>query len=244
MASGLVSTFRGYSPGKCSRARSAPARPGPPSLGGITTITGAEILARARAAPPRAGAVRLVGIDGFSGAGKTTLAMALRRADPTVTVLSLETFYLGWAGLAAGPGRAAHQVVAPLARGEVPVVEPWDWRHDRVAPPRRRPVGPLVVVEGCGAGVPPLRGALSLLVWVDAEPAERECRLHARDDWAVYAPHRAAFERQEQALAATHGTRAAADVVVTRAADGSWSSAGAEDDEWVRSGRDGDEGPA
>ena len=206
-------------------------------------MRGAHLLERARAAPARAGTVRLLGIDGFSGAGKTTLADDLRRADPTVTVLSLETFYLGWEGLAAGPRRAREQLVEPLRRGEVPVVEPWDWRHDRVAAPQRRPVGPLVVVEGCGAGAPPLREALSLLVWVDADPDERERRLHARDDWAVYAPHRAAFERQERALAATHGTRAAADVVVTRVEDG-WRARRADGDEWVRSGRDGDEGPA
>ena len=98
-------------------------------------------------------------------------------------------------------------------------------------------------MEGCGTGAPPLREALSLLVWVDADPDERERRLRGRDDWTVYAPHRAAFERQEQALAAAHGTRAAADVVVRRAADGSLTSP-AGGDEWVRSGRDGDEGPA
>jgi len=203
----------------------------------------AHLLERARAAPPRAGAVRLLGIDGFSGAGKTSLADDLRRADPTITVLSIETFYLGWDGLAAGPRRAHEQLVEPLRSGEVPVVEPWDWRHDRLASPRRRPVGGLVVVEGCGAGALPLRAALSLLVWVDAGPAERERRLRARDDWAVYAPHRTAFERQEQALAAAHGTRAAADVVVTRAADGRLTDS-PDGDEWVRSGRDGDEGPA
>jgi hypothetical protein len=203
----------------------------------------AHLLERARAAPPRAGTVRMLGIDGFSGAGKTTLALDLRRADPTTTVLSIETFYLGWDGLAAGPRRAREQLADPLRRGEVPVVEPWDWRHDRVAAPRRRPVGALVVVEGCGTGAPPLREALSLLVWVDADPDERERRLRGRDDWTVYAPHRAAFERQEQALAATHGTRAAADVVVTRAADGRLSSP-TSGDEWVRSWRDGDEGPA
>ena len=98
-------------------------------------------------------------------------------------------------------------------------------------------------MEGCGAGVPPLREALSLLVWVDADPAERERRLHAREDWAVYAPHRAGFERQEQALAAAHGTRSAADAIVTRVVDG-WFTGPADGDEWVRSGRDGDEEPA
>jgi hypothetical protein len=145
-------------------------------------------------------------------------------------VLSIETFYLGWEGLAAGPPRAHEQVVLPLIRGDVPVVEPWDWRHDRVAHPRPRPVGPVVVLEGCGAGARPLRDAFSLLVWVDAEPAERERRLHARDDWALYAPHRSTFERQEQELAATEGTRAAADVVVTHAVDGTWFTSDAHPD--------------
>ena len=206
------------------------------SLGHIETITAADLLARVRAVPPRAGTVRLLGVDGFSGAGKTTLATDLHRADPTLTVLEIETFYLGWDGLAAGPRRAHEQVVLPLERGEVPVVEPWDWRHDRVARPRRRPVGPVVVLEGCGAGARPLRDAFSLLVWVDADPAEREHRLHDRDDWESYAPHRAAFERQEQALAATEGTRAAADVVVTRASDGTWLRGRPDDPESVRSG--------
>jgi hypothetical protein len=151
-------------------------------------------------------------------------------------VLSIETFYLGWDGLAAGPRRAHEQVVLPLVRGEVPVVEPWDWRHDRVAPARPRPVGPVVVLEGCGAGARPLRDAFSLLVWVDAEAAERERRLHDRDDWEIYAPHRAGFERQEQALAAAEGTRAAADVVVTQASGGTWSGGPPDDPESVRSG--------
>jgi uridine kinase len=178
----------------------------------------------------------VLGVDGFSGAGKTTLATDLRRADPTLTVLSLETFYLGWDGLAAGPPRAHEQLVLPLRRGEVPVVEPWDWRHDRVAPARPRPVGPVVVLEGCGAGARPLRDAFSLLVWVDADPAVRERRLLERDDREIYAPHRARFERQEQDLAAAEGTRAAADVVVTRASDGTWFTGRHGHPESVRSG--------
>ena len=205
----------------------------------------AHLLDRARAAPPRAGTVRLLGIDGFSGAGKTTLAVELRRADPTVTVLSLETFYLGWDGLAAGPRRAHEQLVGPLTRGEVPVVEPWDWRHDRVAPRRRRPVGPLVVLEGCGAGAQPLRAALSLLVWVDADPrragapAARPGRLGGlrpapgglRAPGA--GPRRGPRHAGAARTSSSPGPRT--DASTRAAADG---------DEWVRSGRDGDEGPA
>lgn len=205
-------------------ARRGDREPGPGrSLGAIETITAADLLARARTAPPRAGRTRLVGIDGFSGAGKSTLAGELHDADPTLSVLCLERFYLGWDGLAAGPPRAVEQVVEPLTRGVAPVVEPWDWRRDRVAPARPEPVADLVVLEGCGAGARPLRPAYSLLVWVDADPAERERRLHARDDWVDYAPHRASFERQERALAAADGARAAADVVLAWGGDG-WSA--------------------
>lgn len=163
-------------------------------------------------------------IDGFSGAGKTTLARALRRADPEVTVQSIEAFYLGWDGLAAGPRRAAEQLLEPVRRGEVPEVSPWDWRRDEVAPARRRAVSGLLVLEGVGAAARPLRDLASLSVWVDAPAATRDARLRERDDWAGYAPHRAAFERQEQALAAAEHTRDAVDVVVTQVGP-----------EWVRS---------
>lgn len=154
-------------------------------------------------------------MDGFSGAGKTTLARELRRADRDVTVQSIEAFYLGWDGLVAGPGRAAEQLVDPLRRGVVPEVAPWDWRRGEVAPARRRVVSGLLVLEGVGAAARPLREAASLSVWVDTPAAERDARLRERDDWATYAPHRAAFEAQEQALAVSEGTRDAVDLVVT-----------------------------
>ncbi|MEJ2870077.1 hypothetical protein WCD74_20075 [Actinomycetospora sp. OC33-EN08] len=185
----------------------------------IEPITAADLLARARGRERHP----VVVIDGFSGAGKTTLARELAEADPGVTVESIETFYLGWDGLAAGPRRASEQLVEPLRRGEVPVVSPWDWRRDQVGPSRRWVVSGLLVLEGVGAAARPLRDAASLSVWVDATPAERDARLRARDDWADYAPHRAGFERQEQALEAAEGTRAAVDVIVRR--DGG---------EWVR----------
>ncbi|WP_018330468.1 hypothetical protein [Actinomycetospora chiangmaiensis] len=132
-----------------------------------------------------------------------------------MTVQSIEPFYLGWDGLAAGPVRAADQLLEPLRRGDVPEVAPWDWRRGEVAPSRRRVVSGLLVLEGVGAAARPLRDAASLSVWVDAPAADRGARLRGREDWATYAPHRAAFERQEQALAASEGTRAAVDVVVT-----------------------------
>lgn len=171
--------------------------------------------------PPSAGATVLVGIDGFSGAGKTALAEDLARHDE-ITVVSIEEFYVGWAGLAEGPARAVAGLVEPLRRGETPRWRPWDWEHDTEGPAQDRPLSSTVVVlEGCGAGARVLREHEALTVWVDADAQEREGRLRDREDWPLYAPHRDAWRRTEQALAEREGLPGAADVVVRRRADGS-----------------------
>ncbi|GAA4933301.1 hypothetical protein EV188_103637 [Actinomycetospora succinea] len=171
--------------------------------------------------PASVGATVLVGIDGFSGAGKTALADDLG-AREDITVVSIEEFYLGWAGLGDAPARAVAGLVEPLRRGEVPRWRAWDWEHDTEGPERARPVTTRVVVlEGCGAGARLLREHEALTVWVDADAQEREGRLRDREDWALYAPHRDAWRRTEQALAEREGLPGAADVVVRRRADGS-----------------------
>lgn len=183
------------------------------------------------------GPPRLVGVDGFSGSGKTTLATALAACDG-VTVVSIEMFYRGWSGLADGVGRALEQLVEPLVRGGTPVVRPWDWDHDREGPPTRPDLpGDVVVLEGCGAGARPLRRHQALTVWVHADPAVREERLRARDDWPVHAPHRAAWERRERLLEERERTAAAADLVVSLDPDGAVHVIGpaAEGPDWVRS---------
>ena len=180
--------------------------------------------------------VRILGVDGFSGSGKTTLADALARVDG-VSVVSIEAFYPGWDGLAAGVDRALAQLVLPLRAGRVPTVRPWDWEHGTEGPPTPWPVGPTVVLEGCGAGAVALRRHQDLTVWVHAEPAERERRLRARADWALYRPFRAGFERQEQDLARRDRTAEHADLVVAVDPDGGIRVLGGEDDApgWVRS---------
>jgi cytidylate kinase len=171
--------------------------------------------------PSSAGATVLVGIDGFSGAGKTALADELGTHDD-ITVVSIEEFYPGWAGLAEGPARAVTGLVDPLRRGETPRWRAWDWENDTEGPASERPVRTRVVVlEGCGAGARVLRPHEALTVWVDAEPDERERRLRAREDWTLYAPHRADWRATEQALAAQEGLPEAADVVLRRHTDGS-----------------------
>ena len=174
--------------------------------------------------PASVGDTVLVGIDGFSGAGKTALAEDLGIHED-ITVVSIEEFYLGWAGLAQGPGRAVAGLVEPLRRGEQPRWRAWDWEHDAEGPEQERPVTTRVVVlEGCGAGARVLREHEALTVWVDADPQEREGRLRHREDWPLYAPHRDAWRRTERALAEREGLPGAADLVVRRHADGSVES--------------------
>ena len=171
--------------------------------------------------PPSVGATVLVGIDGFSGAGKTALAEDLGEHGD-IAVVSIEEFYLGWAGLAEGPGRAVDGLVEPLRRGATPRWRAWDWEHGAEGPERERPLtARVVVLEGCGAGARVLRVHEAHTVWVDATPHEREGRLRSREDWPLYAPHRDAWRRTEQALAEREGLPGAADVVVRRRADGS-----------------------
>ncbi|GAA4885106.1 hypothetical protein [Actinomycetospora straminea] len=171
--------------------------------------------------PPSVGTTVLIGVDGFSGAGKTALAGDLAQHDE-VTVVSVEEFYLGWEGLAEAPARALAGLVEPLHHGETPRWRPWDWEHDREGPEQERPVTTRVVVlEGCGAGARALREHQALTVWVDADPSVRERRLRTREDWPLYAPHRDAWRRTEQALAEREELPGAADLVVRRHPDGS-----------------------
>lgn len=174
-----------------------------------------------RGLPPSVGDTVLVGIDGFSGAGKTALAQDLGRQDD-VAVVSIEEFYRGWAGLEDGPERALAGLVEPLRARRTPRWRAWDWEHDEEGPAADRPPeGRVVVLEGCGAGAAVLRAHEALTVWVDAEPGERERRLRAREDWPLYAPHRATWRAREQVLAAHEGLPDAADVIVRRLPDGS-----------------------
>ncbi|MFC5136953.1 hypothetical protein ACFPK1_01800 [Actinomycetospora rhizophila] len=171
--------------------------------------------------PASVGDTVLVGVDGFSGAGKTALAEDLA-VHSDITVISIEEFYLGWAGLAEGPARAVAGLVEPLRRGEHPRWRAWDWEHGTEGPERERPIRTRVVVlEGCGAGARVLRGHEALTVWIDADPDEREGRLRDREDWPLYAPHRDAWWRAEHGLAEREGLPGAADVVVRRGANGS-----------------------
>jgi hypothetical protein len=180
-----------------------------------------DLAATLRDLPASAGETVLVGIDGFSGAGKTELARALSDGEE-ITSLSIEAFYLGWTGLAAGVERARSGLVEPLQRGETPRWRGWDWTRGEDGLEQEHSVTTrILLLEGCGAAATALRHSQALTIWVHAEERERERRLWARADWAEYAPHRPRWQRQEQALAAREGLPRAADAVVEWRSEGS-----------------------
>ncbi|MBW0102218.1 hypothetical protein [Pseudonocardia sp. KRD291] len=177
--------------------------------GGWAAAVGALV----RAAEPGAAGNRLVTVDGFSGAGKSTLAGHLARSlhAPLIT---LEEIYPGWDGLARTPALARRWIGDPLATGSMLRRRTWDWDRDAPGPWRSTDPAPVVVLEGCGAGARVLTPVTSLAVWVDTPAEQRERRLRAREDWTGYAPFRARWSTQEQALAAAERTAERADVVL------------------------------
>lgn len=174
-----------------------------------------DVAALVRAAPAGPAGNRLVAVDGFSGAGKSTLAgrLARRLGAP---LLTLEEMTPGWDGLADAVVLARSAIGDALACGRVVRVPTWDWEAGAPGPVREVEPAPVVVLEGCGAGSPVLAPTTSVLAWVDVPPDERERRLRARDDWALYAPFRARWRAQEARLT---GTDRRADVVLDNAGD-------------------------
>jgi hypothetical protein len=174
-------------------------------------VAGLVTLIRER---PAVGAVRLVAVDGYSGAGKSRLTGRLAAALGRVPTVHLDFFYPGWDGLAAGVDLAVQWVAAPLAAGRPARWRRYDWKVGRFAEWRETPWAPVVVLEGCGAGSAALRPYTSTAVWVDTPAALREDRLHGRVDWPRYAPHRARWAAQEEALFAAERPWESADGVV------------------------------
>ena len=163
---------------------------------------------------PAIGATRLVTLDGHSGAGKTRLAGRLARALGRVPIVHLDVFYPGWDGLAAGVELAVDWVARPLVAGTRARWRRYDWTADRFAEWHETPCAPIVVLDGCGAGSAALRPFASTAVWVDTPARLRSERLRARGDWPGYAPHRARWEGQEEALFAAERPWEHADAII------------------------------
>ena len=170
----------------------------------------AEVVRLVGASEPRCGTTSLVAVDGPSGAGKTTLAarVAHALAAPTIHMDDLDP---GWDGLVEATERVREWVVEPLLAGRPARFRRWDWAADTYAE-WHEAAGDVIVLEGCGSGALPGGAFASVLVWVDADPAERRARGLARDPG--YAAFWDRWATQEEGLYAADGTRARADLVL------------------------------
>ena len=172
----------------------------------------AAVVAAARAAAPARGSTVVVAVDGRSGSGKTLLGSAVGAALGC-PVVHLDDVFPGWDGLAAGVALVTQHVLEPLARGEHAAYPTWDWVRDRPGP--SVPVDPAthLVLEGCGALVPPALPFAAVRVWVEAPTWLRRRRALARDG-DVYAPHWERWARQEDTVYAVAHPREHADLVL------------------------------
>lgn len=127
-------------------------------------------------------------IDGGSGSGKTTLAVALQASlvvlGQPAQLVSLDSCYPGWSGLAAASTMVYDDILHPT----VPGYQRWDWVNERpggwVDLDPERPL----IVEGCGALTPLSAAYATLTVWVHREPHERKAAALARDG-ETFEPH-------------------------------------------------------
>jgi hypothetical protein len=177
----------------------------------------AELLATA---PARTGTTKVLAIDGPSGAGKTTLAAAVRdllqanTPTPEIPIVSMDSIYPGWDGLAASVPRLVKGVLQPLATGGPIGYRRYDWENNRDADwveVRADPRPPVLIVEGAGAGSLPCAPFLALLVWLDAPVDLRFDRAMTRDGEG-YRPHWQRWADQEVRHFAEHDPRGRADL--------------------------------
>ncbi|HZB68001.1 MAG TPA: hypothetical protein VE503_11340 [Ornithinibacter sp.] len=174
------------------------------------------VAAAARAASPVTGTTVVVSLDGRSGSGKTVLGSAVAEALDC-PVVHLDDIFPGWDGLAAGVELVTEHVLVPLGRGEQPAYPTWDWRRSRPGPSVRVERSTHLVLEGCGALVPPALEYAAVRVWLDAPVALRRERALARDG-ELYAPHWARWATQEDLLYAAANPRDHAHVVLSTGA--------------------------
>ncbi|MEO7420905.1 MAG: hypothetical protein ABIU87_00730 [Ornithinibacter sp.] len=173
----------------------------------------AAVLAAARSAQSACGSVVVVSIDGRSGAGKSVLAAAVGSALGC-PVVHVDDLCPGWDGLADAVTLLTEQVLEPLSQGRPAAYRRWDWMRDRAG--RAVSVEPTahLVVEGCGALVPPAEAYAAVRVWVQAPEALRKVRALARDG-AVYVPNWDRWAAQEESLYAARCPRDHADLVLS-----------------------------
>jgi len=172
--------------------------------------TAAEVVALALRRPVTLGAGRLICVDGPAGSGKSTLAAEVLALRPEARLVQLDDLYDGWDGLP----RLADQLdglLRPLAEGRAGCYRRYDWLAGRYAENHLVAPGPLLVLEGVGAGSLGHADLTTVLVWVDAPHDIRMSRSLARDG-ETFAPHWARWAVGEAEHFARHDTRARADL--------------------------------
>ena len=171
----------------------------------------AAVVAATTSAEPACGEVVVVSIDGRSGAGKSVLAAAVGSALGC-PVVHVDDLCPGWDGLADAVTLLTEQVLEPLSQGRPATYRRWDWMRDRTG--RAVSVEPTshLVVEGCGALVPPAEAYAAVRVWVQAPEELRKVRALARDG-AVYVPNWDRWAAQEERLYAARCPRDRAHLV-------------------------------
>lgn len=182
------------------------------TLAGMDEITLSRLAELLPGLEPGCGAVRVVAVDGHAGAGKTTLAASLAAelgGAPVVHMDDLATHRepFGWTT------RLAEQVLAPLARGERAVHATYDWTERRFRGTREIRPAPVVLLEGVGTGRAAVRPHLSLLLWLEVEPATARRRGLARDGEEL-AHFWTGWTRAEDAHFAADPSRPYADLLV------------------------------
>lgn len=108
-------------------------------------------------------------------------------------------------------------VLDPLARGQRAAYRRWDWMRSRPGRTIEVDAARHLVLEGCGALVPPAARYAAVRVWVEAPTPVRKERALSRDGEA-YAPHWDRWAAQEDAVYAGSRPWEGADLLLTTVA--------------------------
>jgi uridine kinase len=177
-----------------------------------------RVLELARSRPPTLGDGRLVCVDGPAGSGKTTLADALRRREPTAVVVHMDDLFEGWDGLPT-VGAQLTTLLPPLAEGRRGTYRRWDWQVSRWAERVEVAPVPLLVIEGVGSGSLEAAPFTTVLVWVEA-PHDLRMRRGIERDGEAFAPYWKAWAAAEAEHFAQHRTRERAHLLLGGAGSG------------------------
>lgn len=171
-----------------------------------------QVLTHASGVGPSCGPVRVVAVDGRSGSGKTSLGREVAAAWGAELV-SMDSVYRGWDGLADAVPLLVEHVFAPLSRGTPARVPTWDWERSR--PGDLLPLGlpDRLVVEGCGCIVGPASSYAGTRIWLELDAATRKERALARDG-ELFERHWDMWAAQEERLFTADRTRERAHLVI------------------------------